>query len=212
MVSNMRKKRPLERTPVTNMVRDAKLIVIASEDRYAVKQYFEFFRSTEIQFRVLSTEDNNSSPRRIMDRLDEYLNEYQIGDEDRLWYVGDTDHWTQPNHIQKLVEVRRLCKQKGIGFSLSNPCFDLWLLLHFAKFPNETNLTCEEIGKRIRIKAGRFDKTKVYNLPIDINRVATAIKRSKANYPGEEIPAQLQTSVHLIIEDLIDRGIISISE
>ena len=35
--------------------RDATLIVIASEDRYAVKQYFELFKSTQIQFRVLET-------------------------------------------------------------------------------------------------------------------------------------------------------------
>ncbi len=204
----MRKKRPLDRTP--GMMRDASLIVIASEDRYAVEQYFEFFQSTKIQFRVLPTIDNNSSPKHIMDRLDEYLKEYDIGEEDRLWYVGDTDHWIESNHIKNLVEVKKLCSQKGIGFSLSNPCFDLWLLLHFADFPDETSLTCEEIGDRIRLEAGKFDKTKVYNLSIDINRVAIAIERSKANYSGEEIPSQPQTSVHLIIEDLVNRGIVSI--
>lgn len=206
----MRKKRPLERTPNRKMVRDTKLIVIASEDYYAVKQYFEFFHSTRIQFHILETLGGSSSPKHIMDRLDDYLKEYDIGQEDRLWYVGDTDHWNKPSHIKNLVEVKKLCSQKGIGFSLSNPCFDLWLLLHFADFSNENNLTCEEIGDRIRLEAGKFDKTKIYNLSIDINRVAIAIKRSKANYSGEEIPSQPQTSVHLIIEDLVNRGIISI--
>ena len=51
----MRKKRPLKR--VDGVHRDAILVVIASEDRYAVKQYFDLFKSTSIQFRVLETED-----------------------------------------------------------------------------------------------------------------------------------------------------------
>jgi len=47
----MRKNHPLQW--VDGVHRDAILIVIASEDRYAVKQYFDLFQSTQIQFRVL---------------------------------------------------------------------------------------------------------------------------------------------------------------
>lgn len=56
----MRKKRPLDRK--VKVVRDASLVVIASEDRYAVRQYFDFFESTRMQLRVLETRDG--SPRR----------------------------------------------------------------------------------------------------------------------------------------------------
>jgi hypothetical protein len=66
----MRKKRPLDRS--TNIVRDANLIVIASEDTYAVRQYFDFFRSTKIQFKVLETNDGKSSPEHVLARIDEY--------------------------------------------------------------------------------------------------------------------------------------------
>jgi hypothetical protein len=38
------------------------LVVIASEDRYAVRQYFDFFESSRIQFRVLETQNGKSSP------------------------------------------------------------------------------------------------------------------------------------------------------
>jgi hypothetical protein len=55
----MRKKRPLDRK--AKPVRDASLVVIASEDRYAVRQYFDFFESTRIQFRVLETLDGKSA-------------------------------------------------------------------------------------------------------------------------------------------------------
>lgn len=111
------------------------------------------------------------------------------------------------------MKVVKLCRQKGIRVALSNPCFDLWLLLHFAEFPTEASLTCEDVGDRLRAMVGHFNKTKVYNLPINNQRVRAAIGRSKANHDSSrEIPTQLQTSMHLIIEDLVERGIISIPE
>ena len=47
----MRKKRPIQR--IENRTRDTSLVMIASEDRFAVKQYFELFHSTRIQLHVL---------------------------------------------------------------------------------------------------------------------------------------------------------------
>ena len=67
----MRKKRPLDRE--AKPVRDASLVVIASEDRYAVRQYFDFFESTRIQFRVLETRDGKSAPEYVLERISEYL-------------------------------------------------------------------------------------------------------------------------------------------
>jgi hypothetical protein len=195
------------------MVRDANLIVIASEDRYAVKQYFEFFHSTRVQFRVLETEEGKSSPQHVMERLDAYIEEYDIGEGDQLWLVSDTDHWIEPGHVQNLVEVVRLWRQKQIGVALSNPCFDLRLLLHFAEFPNQASLKCDEIGERIRAAVGQYNKSRVYNLPIDNERVANAIQRSQANQPSSgEIPNQTGTSVHMIVQDLVGRGLICIPE
>lgn len=206
----MRKKRPLERKP--ELKRDATLVVIASEDRYAVKQYFELFHSTRIQFRVLATEHNDSAPQHVMSRLEAYMAEYDFGEGDQFWIVLDTDHWIGPGHIQNLVEVVRLCRQKGIGVALTNPCFDLWLLLHFDEFPSEQVLTCEQVGQKIRDKTGQYNKTKIYNLDITQDHVTDAVRRSAMNQQsGGDIPTELQTTIHLIIEDLIQRGMISVS-
>jgi len=205
----MRKKRPLKR--VDGVHRDAILVVIASEDRYAVKQYFDLFKSTQIQFRVLETDDGRSSPQQVMSRLDEYIEEHQFGDGDQFWFVADTDHWIESNHIQNLVEVARLCRQKGIQVALSNPCFDLWLLLHFDDFPAEQSLSCSAIADRIRSVVGAFNKTKVFRLPIDNASVANAIARSSANYDASAIiPENLQTALHSIIQQLVAEGIIKI--
>ena len=206
----MRKKRPLDRT--ANVVRDASLIVIASEDTHAVQQYFDFFQSTRIQFRVLPTKDGRSAPQHVLKRLDEYMKEFDIGEGDEFWIVLDTDHWIDGGHIKNLARVLRACRQKGIQVAFSNPSFELWLLLHFADFPKEDALTRADIETRIRGIVGAYDKTKVYNLPIDLDRVKVAVERSRINQPASsEIPDRPQTGVHRIIEHLLDRGIIDVS-
>jgi hypothetical protein len=203
----MRKKRPIQRTE--NRTRDTTLVVIASEDRFAVKQYFELFQSTRIQFHVLETDHGESSPQHVMARLEQYLDDYCVGEGDQFWLVCDTDHWIKSNHIQNLVEVVRRCKQKGISVALSNPCFDLWLLLHFDDFPTASALACNQIGDLIREKVASFNKSRVYDLPFSESSVRDAIKRSRDNFvESQVIPGRLQTAVHLIIDELVEKGIV----
>lgn len=207
----MRKKRPLKRT--LDLKRDASLVVIASEDRYAPKQYFALFHSTRIQFRVLETENGNSSPEHVIDRLDKYKDEYQIGEGDQFWLVCDTDHWINHQHIKNLVGVIRRCRQKGIGVALSNPCFDLWLLLHFTDFHSQTPIDCKKIGQLIRSAVGGYNKTRIYNLPFSNDSVHRALSRAKKSFStSSEIPRVPQTAVFQILDDLVERGLVSISE
>ena len=206
----MRKKRPIERQ--AGLVRDAILVVIASEDTYAVKQYFEFFHSTRIQFRVLSTTDGNSSPEHVLSRLKDYLAHYQIGKGDQLWLVCDTDHWIEPNHIATMRNVVARCRQRDIGVAISNPCFELWLLLHFTELSTGT-MTCGEIGQQIRNAVGSYNKTEVSDLPLTLDRVAAAIRRAQANEPpADGIPGLMQTNVFRVIEDLVARKIVTLSD
>ena len=211
----MRKRRPLDRT--LNPVRDADLIVIASEDEYAVKQYFAFFRSHRIQFIVLPTEDGRGAPTHVLPRLDEFRLKHGIEVGDVLGLVTDCDHWVGPNHIHNLRHVLQQCRQKGIEVALSNPCFELWLLLHFAEFPTGASLTCGETDSLLRAgvknldRTKGYDKKKVYNLPITDESVAAAVKRAAENYSADDlIPTRPQTAVHLIIQSLLDRGIIAV--
>ena len=139
------------------------------------------------------------------------MKEYDIGEGDEFWLVCDCDHWIKGGHIKNLVSVLQRCGQKDINVALSNPCFDLWLLLHFAEFPQDQKLTCTEVGKMIRLAVGAFDKTKIYRLPIDHSVVRSAVKCSSDNQPtAGKIPDRPQTMVHRIIEQLFERGIIAV--
>ena len=173
--------------------------MIASEDEYAVKQYFNLFHSVNIQFEVLETEQGRSSPKDVLDRLSRYMDEFQIGEGDEFWLVTDIDHWAEPGHIKNLTEVVRLCRQKQIGVATSFPCFDLWLLLHFSEMPEQQINQCSEIGNLIRIAVGHYNKTKVFNLPITMENVELAIKRAKAADPKGPILNELGSEVYLIL-------------
>ena len=199
-----RKKRPLERD--NDVVRDARLIVVASEDTYAVEQYFRRFRTRRVQFRVLPTEDGCSSPADVMARLDSYKDEFQIREDDQLWVCFDTDHWVKPGHIQNLAETIRLCKQKSYRLAISQPCFELWLLLHFVDVVPTGQLNCSEVVALLRQVVGGYQKSQVHRLPIDSDKVLQAVSRAKAiDTTVEPIPCSPTTRVYLLIEELLAR-------
>jgi len=206
----LRRKRKIDRD--SGKLADTNLIVIASEDEYAVKQYFNLFHSVRIQFEVLETEDGHSSPKDVLDRLSRYQEEFQIGAGDEFWLVTDIDHWAEPGHISNLTRVVQLCRQKGIGVATSYPCFDLWLLLHFLDMPEGPINQCSEIGKLIREAVGSYNKTKIFRLPFKMENVEAAIGRAKAAEPQGPILEELGSEVFRIIENLVKTKAISVTE
>ena len=99
----MRRKRKIDRQ--AGKLADTNLIVIASEDRYAVKQYFGLFHSAKIQFEVLETEDGASSPVDVLARLDMYRKEFQIGDA----LVFSLARSIRPITLSPMAACQRVC-------------------------------------------------------------------------------------------------------
>ncbi len=205
-----RKPRPLDRP---SKVRDASLIIIASEDRYAVDVYFREFRTTRTQVIPLPTEDCNSSPRDIIERLDKFKEDFAVVDGDQFWYCGDTDHWVEPNHIANLCEVLQHCRAKQYGIALNNPCFELWLLLHFSNVEPTTALTCSEVDSRLSEVAGGYSKRFGCHKRPTAEMVHAAVSRAKS-LPGslEQIRNGPGSGVFQIIESLLRRDSIDLGE
>ena len=206
----MKRKRPLSRDGKT--LRSSRLVVIASEDTHAVQQYFDFFRAKRVQFKVLSTAGGNSSPKDVLARLVQFKREFDLNEtDDQLWLVTDSDHWINPGHIANLTRVVQECKSHNIQVAMSCPCFDLWLLLHFADAPDpNVKHSCDDIGGMIRAEVGSYNKTKVFNLPIKMTCVGNAIQRAKAMDPQGPILTSCGTEVFKIIEELVESKIIQI--
>jgi hypothetical protein len=197
-----RRQRPLIRDSDT--VRDASLIVIASEDTYAVERYFERFRPRRVQFRYLPADEGRSSPKAIVDRLDAYSAEFEIGEDDELWYCGDIDHWADGNHLANLNRVLSHCHSQGYDVALSNPCFELWLLLHFDGTPI-TPVDCKSVAERLRGAAGGYSKQNGCVAEITVKHVQQAIARAQDGDTALGLPNNPATQIYRIVKSMADR-------
>lgn len=123
---------------------DSRLIIIAAEGEATEKIYFDTLRDTvrnsRVHVKVLEREEldrHKSSPEFVLEQLAEYQERNALDKEDELWLVIDRDRWT----IKSIKSVAQRCAQNwAFSLALSNPCFELWLLLHLedvAALPEE---------------------------------------------------------------------------
>ena len=114
--------------------RDAKLIVIATEGRQTEKIYFEglsnFLKNPKVHVEIIEKLDDNSSPDEVLRKLNEFNLEYNLDENDELWMVIDRDYQSWEPQMIKLV-AQSCYQKKGFYLALSNPAFELWLILHF---------------------------------------------------------------------------------
>jgi hypothetical protein len=197
-------------------VRDPKLIIIATEGKCSEKQYFEALRvrrgKTNIHIHVLATQDNRSSPDSVLQRLNEFKSYYSLKESrDELWMVIDVDKWGD----SKLSNIARRCKQKGYFLAVSNPCFELWLLMHVKKLSDYSDHELEKIkdnektGSRTYLEVklievfGTYNKSKLIPGRY-IPHIESAIDEAKRLDidRSERWPSGLGTRVHLLAEKI----------
>lgn len=100
-------------------------ILIVCGGRVTEKQYFQGLRAAERNPAVrVVIKTNPRSPIEVVRYA--YKLKRQAPDEfDDVWCVFDVDEFTG------IDDAVRLAGRQGIGVAVSNPCFELWLLLHF---------------------------------------------------------------------------------
>jgi hypothetical protein len=193
------------------MLRDARLFVVATEDTYASKQYFGFFRHPRVHVEVLPTRHGQGpDPRSVLNRLIYFAEQYQIGADDQLWVLLDTDHWIEENHKRGLIQAIEDGRRRGYRTAMSRPCFDLWLLLHHEEVALGTIFAkCADVGTRIRAIVGEFNKTNLKQEHYTLPQVQAALIRAKALEPAALAlwPETTATRVCLLVEELKHAGL-----
>lgn len=193
--------------------RDASLVVIACEGAETEPAYFEEVKARlhapGLHVEVLQREDReNSSPERVRRMLDDFEIRWRLREGDTLWLLVDRD--PQSWKPAMISEVAAACLQKDYRFTLSNPCFEVWLLLHFEDvsaqpeqrrgelFANEDHLLKREVGRY------RHDNSDM--LDVLGPAVAEAIQRGRTLdvNPDHRWPDALGTRVYLLVEHLLD--------
>lgn len=198
-------------------VRDPSLIVIATEGEKTERQYFEGIKSkcqlssSRIKIRVLENRSTgHSSPSHVLDQLDDYKREFGLGSNDELCMLIDRDKQSWGD--SEISAVAAACSKKQYLLALSNPCFEIWLLLH-----HENIESCDEnkrklilknknsfLKKELRRILGEFNPS---NLKIDDfwDKTSVAIERAKTldTTPQFRWPNTIGSRVYLLMTKII---------
>lgn len=192
--------------------RDARLYVVATEDTYAAPQYFHALQErglvdrSRVRIITLPPEEGRSALRHLLDRLDDYRGSL-VGrlEEDEFWAVFDVDH----HRDEELSAAVTTAGQKGYRLAGSNPCFEIWLLLHETddlhavvtyKDDRTAARRCEAELRRV---LGSYNKARIDAERLTRASVATAIARAAQLEDAEERwPSQVGTHVHRLVRQL----------
>ena len=201
--------------------KSARLVIIATEGTDTEPIYFEAVKadlcSSNVHVEVLRRADGNSSPENVYHQLQMFKEEYNIADVDELWVVIDRDKqtWTE----KMLSEVALYCHQdRNLWFCVSNPCFELWLLLHLEDVasysPDELQLLRENrkvtktgstwLKRKMRQLLGSYSDSK-YDVSRLLPTIDTAIDRAvKLDInPTDRWPQNIGTRVYLLVRSIM---------
>ncbi|MDZ7642065.1 MAG: RloB family protein [Desulfurivibrio sp.] len=196
MALTSRKKRPLDRESKPKPFRDARLIVIATEGRKTEKQYFSLFGNKKCQVHIIPSQDDRSAPKYVIERLREFKKEHQLDKDDELWLMIDVDRWKET----QLGMVASQAKGSKFNLAVSNPCFEVWLYLHYSDL-NPQPIKAKELKKKLKSLIGGYNSNKLDPQKF-VNRIDQAIARAKSldDNPDERWPSRTGTHVYKVME------------
>lgn len=198
-----------------------KLFVVATEGRYTEPIYFEALSEeldhTKVHLEVLTKDNNNSSPRAVLEQLNAFAENYSLDEEDELWMVIDRDYqaWSE----KMIKEVAQICHQKaGYFLALSNPCFELWLILHLVDVTTLAPKIQELLFQNKKVSSNKTYSKKMladylggfkeadYPAQKLIPNVQDAIERAKKLdlHPNHRWPDYLSSRLDLLLESLLN--------
>jgi hypothetical protein len=190
----------IERTrllPRPDYVRDARLFVIAVEGAEQEPWYFYGLERSgcvpprRVRLEVLSDE-TRSAPEHVAARLGAWETEHRLIASDERWLVVDVDR--HHNLQTTLAEAARI----GWRVAVSNPCFEVWLQLHFADVASG--------GDSAACKAawGALRKDRPEKWPFDRVAVERACARAEAGATaGGWVPPVGGTTVFRTVRSLL---------
>lgn len=123
-------------------------ILIACEGKRTEKGYFSHIRHSErlpINLEIISVNDPSALLDRALElKADSQRDARRFSDDTRLfdeiWCVFDVDRHP------RLDQVKSRAQASSIHVAISNPCFELWVLLHFQDYRKpETCATVQQL-------------------------------------------------------------------
>jgi len=188
--------------------RDARFFVVATEGAETEPRYFQAIQERElvsrsrVKLHVLPTEGGRSAPQHLAHRIDAFLREYTLLPDDEVWLVLDVDLGAG-NRIAQLSELAALCRQKRWHLAISNPCFEVWLLLHVSADLSMITDRGDSVTAALRARLGSYSKSATPEECLDAEALEAAIQHARAlESSASAWPASAGTHMHRLMATL----------
>lgn len=174
-----------------------KNFIISTEGYKTEPQYFSLFKGRKdlsVTIRTIGKK-SKSSPFQVLKSLESFLKKKQLKGLYEAWLVVDKDQWPD-KQLKSSFEWSD--KREHCYFALSNPNFELWLLLHFEEVKEEIGK--EECVERLKKHIPNYDKS-VDKTKISQEMINTAVKRAKEKDkpPCKDWPRKTGTTVYRLV-------------
>jgi len=118
-----------------------------------------------------------------------------------VWAVLDLEH--EKLHRQRAEEAKNLAKPRGVNVALSDPCYEVWTLLHLEDTGKRFE-TCSKVLDRVKkVWKETFDQALGPKAQADFSKIIHlrhgAAARAKRHWEKEK---RSGTEVYKIIEDI----------
>lgn len=152
------------------------IILIATEGKNKTeKTYFSEFNRLQDRCHIVFADGNSTDPEGIVkDAINSMSKKgVSIKDGDIVYAVFDTDYGKE----KQIRDARRIANMKGFEIILSNPCFEIWLLLHF-RFSTKAYRNNDEILRDLQSYWPEYRKG-IRSFEDIVKDSAVAISRAK---------------------------------
>lgn len=188
-----------------------KIILIGAEGKNQTeRKYFKAFNQVQSEYKIMAGKGNNTDPVGVVEDLlkSAKQEELDLKDGDMLACFIDVDF--KKGRDQELRAAMKLARQNNISVFLSNPCFEIWYLLHF-RYSTKLYGSNEEVIKELGCYISDYSKSKdVYNL-IE-NKIDQALLNTKRlesyhleNGTNDRLKKLPSTEAYKLIEMILEK-------
>jgi hypothetical protein len=130
--------------------------------------------------------------------MNEYIRDNRLKSTDEAWLVVDKDQW-RDDQLSPLLQWSQQAANYGVA--VSNPKFELWLLMHFEDATGVA--TSRQCSERLKRHLPNYDKGRIDSGKLKPG-IAAAINRAKQKDqpPCTGWPVSSGTTVYRLVEKL----------
>ena len=175
--------------------------MIATDGKETERLYFKAIKdkNSEVIIKILKGQVGKNAPKVVYGRAKKYAKKNRIRKSDEVWLIIDKNSLSDA----QLNQLSSICCESDYFLAVSNPCFELWLVLHFEKPKSERVDNATKCRHRLKKYLPNYTKNHVETEKL-LPHTPKAINNAKqyAN-ENETWPTNTGTHIYKLVEKLI---------